>query len=668
MKSNNKNILSGVVSCGRLFAALMLALNSRMVLAVAESGATADTVQASSFDVAYFVPGNNVETGTKIKVDKKEEDVSIYYSLGGMRLRFAYSPSPAEVPVVSNIRWELGSDTAETKGRICSSFKIDSCSEEPAPKHVLEANPSENAKIKTVFWEPEEWLVTNALTAKLVVEYNDPANPGRAPKEESFKVNSRLLQPVADDQMKGSDVGMLEDVLWRLGFSPQLGYPGASGNRIDSINPAALAKQRDVFSVGHGYKDRTNAVTDRKPGYIEKKVRRLQGHYYASGTGSQRVVSSGEAGSAAGTPSGIVDNSTLLKIKELYTHYLTAYSNYNNKPVIGVRQATQDMLNNAMAGWDETYTETIHSGDPANANDTGVLDAGETVTRKDLLVAWIKQEGGSQWGKGYPATHFRITEGGGDEYGSIGFNQILFQYSYGANKDNCVDGMNMMDPSENLRAFGLFTSITNAPGNDPPRNCDRPLWHIFANNEYILNYNNQTDAFPVSTLPRLRGYYRSAGNISWIGSADTYHDDKYDRLSKAIMGYNAGQSKMGSDSWLKLLLRVAPVRGYKSSNTYERPAHGIQYSINVKNVRAGMRYKTFRLEWQVSAQEAETSVLFFEGDTFCFDYSEMDWFNSDRQVGKDSSGNPIYAPVRWWTTVRDEVLNGVTDEVSCSEG
>jgi hypothetical protein len=90
----------------------------------------------------------------------------------------------------------------------------------------------------------------------------------------------------------------------------------------------------------------------------------------------------------------------------------------------------------------------------------------------------------------------------------------------------------------------------------------------------------------------------------------------------------------------------------------------MQYSIKVKNVRAGMRHRTYRLEWQVTQEEGANSANFDEGDTFCFDYSEMEWYNSGLPIPRT---NPVeYTPVRHWTTVRDEVLNGTRDALACS--
>ena len=43
------------------------------------------------------------------------------------------------------------------------------------------------------------------------------------------------------------------------------------------------------------------------------------------------------------------------------------------------------------------------------------------------------------------------------------------------------------------------------------------------------------------------------------------------------------------------------------------------------------------------------------GDTFCFEYSEQEWYESELNG----------AAYNWWTTTRDAVLNGEQAAIDC---
>lgn len=54
-------------------------------------------------------------------------------------------------------------------------------------------------------------------------------------RTKKFKLVRRELKSNEDEPMQGSDVAMLEELLWQLGISPQLGKPGSEGARIGSV-------------------------------------------------------------------------------------------------------------------------------------------------------------------------------------------------------------------------------------------------------------------------------------------------------------------------------------------------------------------------------------------------------------------------------------------------
>jgi hypothetical protein len=448
--------------------------------------------------------------------------------------------------------------------------------------------------------------------------------------------------------IKGSDVAMLEGLLWQLGISAQHGYPGGSGSRINVVSPTAsggeLARPRNEYSTGFiHYPQGSAAGRDQKAAAsLEAMVRRLQGRYAVEGTfAANNRISSGDS------QDGIVDDEVLSHLKEqydeyreaIYTHPVTQALINSNLTITNIDQAWIDA---ALVTMNRAYNDTTHQS---------LLSEGETATRQDILLSWLYHEGQSHWGiKGDPNTPYRMTEGGGDEYGSIGLNQLLFQYVYGAAQRCNLNNYNNFRVDENIAAFVHY--VTNT---DRRLACDDTLSRMFDNNTAdILSFNNAT-AFD-SAMPRLRGYYRVDGQITLVDINAEYEDDDYDKLSKAVLGYNAGRGALTRGSWFGFLMNLSPTHILKRLNLGNgaRPYHALEYSIKVKS-RAGMRLRTYVLEWQVTEAEGVASPLFNVGDTFCFEYSEQDWYSSEL------SG----APYNWWTTKRDAVLNGQQVAIDC---
>lgn len=546
-----------------------------------------------------------------IKTPGSSADNKEFRILGATRTRFEYYPVSDEEGIIS-YQWSF------TPAGV---FKEDFTHNAPV---------ASNTNKPVVYWEPNEWKTDHNVTGILTITLNDGTV-----KNKTFKVTTRELKPVPGDEMEGSDVAMLEEMLWYLGFSPQYGYPGSEGTKIDKIAPdgsTVLAKELDIFSVGHVFAEKGDSRSLRAPGSHEKLVRRLQGRYLAISTGSQKIVSAGESASA----NGVLDTATLSQLEELYRDYWKAIETHSTVSVLTTNGIPNNWLTSALDEWALAYDDVQHSN---------TLDTGETVTRRDLLLSWLEHEGGSHWGKGYPQTSFRITEGGADEFASMGFNQILFQYSYGANKA-CVDGMNMFDPEENIQAFARWLVI-----DDVNARCDRPFYWLFSQNQYVQTYDNSNRPTDMSggLLPRLRGFYKLSNNITWITATGSHTDDDYEKLSKAIMAYNSGSDNLSDGSWVELLLRLEPTQANKQINNdpLQAPYHGVNYSIDIKD-DVQMRLRTYRLEWEVTANEAASSTTYNAGDRFCFDYSEQNWLNNIS-----------------WQAVKNNILSGVNNPVTC---
>ena len=633
-------------------------------VAVTQNTQFAGTVQNSEFKIYYRIP-NAASTVTAVS-DKEVKGINnpnsnnpddkMYYLLGGMRLKYSYTPAHSEAPSISGYSWDMG-----TKGRFLNDFNI------TLPPIGASTDAKSGADINEVYWEPEDWKSQSPndldTDAKLTISYNN----GDPDKVINFRIKNRVLDPAAiqaPNVLEGSDVEMLESLLWHLGLSPQKGFPGYQGTRVsnktrftDPTNASGFINSSDCNSAAPATR-----LADCRNSSIGKMVRRFIARHIYTGTGNQ----SDQSGSNVTSIS--VGDTVLQNLKVQYEHYYSAVGDYDTTDKICVKRSTRrnfscnehadldSWVDAAVGLWtsSQLYTATRHSG---------LLDTGETVTRNDLLKAWIKAEAGkSFWGKGDPVTPFRINVGGADEYGSIGFNQILFQYVYGANQ-NCPDviGKNMYHPEKNAKGMALWMS-----GSNP--DCGRSMVRAFTTGtaSYKMKYT--------SALPKIRGYSRSPNRYHQVAERRVNNvpvpgvyelsDDEYELLSKAIMGYNSGQGAPARRSWLGFLLAIDPTTANKATNSgnNNEPGHALEYAIKVKK-NAGMRLRTYTLEWEVTPLQAQNSNFYNAGDSFCFNYGELDWYNSELLPPGSSTRNPF----RSWETVRDEILNN-GNSVNCTTG
>lgn len=382
-------------------------------------------------------------------------------------------------------------------------------------------------------------------------------------------------------------------------------------------------------------------------------VRRLKGRHLPIGTGSaNNRISAGHGGNTDGA---LREPTDLNNLKKLYTNYLKAYDKNQTTGVINIRlvngtiQTTNietDWVTNAVNLWTQAgYDSATHQG---------LLATSENVTRNDLLLAWLLKEGGSHWGKGSPRTDFRVTEGGAEDWGSMGLNQIIFQYSYGNNVTCNMNQINMFDPEDNIK--GLAKWVSEPTPTTGPR-CDNGIYEFFSGQgqaQYVQDFDNSNPTSTSNsgsiTLPRVRGYFKVLTEFTNVLQSGIHTDDDYEQLSKAIMAYNAGIGSLNDGSWLKMLLSFTPTTAAKNNNSLNRPDKAMHYSIAIRRA-AGMLRRTYTLEWTVTTAQANQYNNFAANSTFCFNYSEDHWYNNVN-----------------WTTKRDEVFSGSSQAVNCATG
>ncbi|PHR85819.1 MAG: hypothetical protein COA78_38780, partial [Blastopirellula sp.] len=592
-------------------------------------------------------------------------DLETNYILGGMRIKLVFTPERKDEygdPI--QIIWNVNGDEG-LKGNLYPDDNPESAGVKNKTVGIVDPDSTDSY---STYYQPSVWQTGVDDIISVRIRYADHLLPIRY----DFRVETRELFPVSTDSpnpyntedpqapIKGSDVAMLEDLLWQLGLSPQYGFPGGSGSRIDAIDPQGSAivesHPRNVFSVGDDFQRVLNnpdaTREQRAQGSLEKMVRRLQGHFEVIGTGgaTNESISSGFTGNA----DGIVDDVTLSNLKILYDDYRKAIFDHTHTVVrinynagsLNLINGEQSWVDDALIIWGRAYSDNTHAG---------LLAVGEVVARQDVLLAWLYHEGQSQWGvRGDPvaARPYRMTIGDGDEYGSMGFNQLLFQYVYGSAQRCDLNTYNNFSPAENISAFTHYTSNV-----DEDDECDDTLRRLFVSDQGELSFNNAT-AFATG-LPKVRGFYRVAGNITNVAEAVSRNDDNYEKLGKAILGYNAGRGAINWNSWVGFLLDLTPVATEKSSNDSNeaRPFHAFEYAIKVKRT-AGLLLRTYILEWQVTAEQAAASTLYTVGQTFCFTYSENEWYQSELN-------GQAY---NWWTTKRDQILNGTAAALTACPG
>ena len=332
------------------------------------------------------------------KTKKSADNNKEFRILGGTRTKFSYYPKLDEGDI-TKYEWSFSQP---------GTFKED---------YSYSAGEASDTNKQTVYWEPEEWKDDHYIIGTLVIELADGGS-----RTKLFKVTSRELKPDSSKAMEGSDVAMLEEVLWQLGVSPQYGSPGSQGARIDSNRGKPSYKDTETCNA------QPQPADDRSVFYtgwsncssgqvsLEFMVRRFQG----------RSTSKSKKGNQGLNMTGVVNktNGTLDQLKKVWAHYHQAYDEFSNTPytMTNIPEAWWDSVTTVLAeGGDApyieakksytlpaTYTATSHS------TITGKFPAdASAIEVVDILKAWVRQEsGGTLWGEGSPTTPYRVHEGG----------------------------------------------------------------------------------------------------------------------------------------------------------------------------------------------------------------------------------------------------------------
>lgn len=490
----------------------------------------------------YRIP--DVETEIFIEPDNGN---NLIRTLGGLRLKYEYYvPFGA---ILSEITWNFNAP-----GRFCLDYGVDAtgCTDlTGAGGGSLDygGTGAQAEARRVVYWEPVDsapagnptlWSnsfttednVVDPGTALLTVRYT--IDGVETTEQIPFTVSTRELRPLAPDPanpqapMNGSDVEMLEAMLWGLGISPQYGFPGKSGDRIDQIAPDGsmiLAQPRDEFSTGYQYMPVGSSLprSQKAVGSMAMMAHRFKSRSFETTQAGIEGQNSQNAN---------IDDATLSQLAVVWRDYFNAVDSIaDDEFVLSDITTTQwTALEGAMVG-NVSFVLPVNSLQIPlrypDATHTSAMRAtgNNPTTKRDLLRAWVSKENTMHWGAGN--TPYRISEGSADEVGSFGFNQLWFAYAYGQ-RTNCnqFNDVNLYHPENNLLGFAVWSGVTQ---------CGGSMYRAFHTNRYVVQN-------ALVTANRLVGYTcteDSSGNPVTNGIC-TYAPDNYERLLKGLIGYNAG--------------------------------------------------------------------------------------------------------------------------------
>ncbi|MDF3012889.1 MAG: hypothetical protein K0Q78_1093 [Cellvibrio sp.] len=573
--------------------------------------------------------------GVKAPIDPKVR------TLGGMRLRYRYiQPSMAGLEV-TKVTWKFAHD-----GRYCTQYGVEAtttCVKRTANVPFVQEShsPAITERDWSVYWEPlngdnvdwSNWAGTGTddagVAANLKAEYtlpvNDPSTlaPRKVPRvyTRDFTVHTRELKPETDAAkvMKGSDVAMLEAMLWNIGMSPSTG-PGIVARRI--------AAKIDRLE----FKDSNPSVG--------KMVGRFN---YVSFGPVAKISSVMHTGNVHG-------EQMIPELGRHWVHYMRAYDRTKQADVKFTDLDYETELKPAEAVWDGKidYPDGVSFADidktftDVRYESVKSLSGGNFL-RSDILKAMAQMEA-----QGKHQENFRMIVGGGDEAASKGLNQIQNKYAYGSLALDAVgDGaalavkevsaysatgesrVNHYDVRHNIIAKAMWLSV--------PAGGFYKAFRINTSGStaYAGTYT-WTSANPLKKI--------KTGTVSTsIATTATSHiDDDYELLAKGLGAYNQGAKRFSGgngNSWINMLInRVTP----KSKDFTDIKA--IKYG-NRTNVQRDIFANSEAMRYAISIMH-DSDKLKLEYRTYIWKGGKYPKYEMDDEgnVKKDAADQPILHP------------------------
>ena len=620
-------------------------------------------------------------------LDESDLAPRLVRTLGGMRLNYRYQP-PVKNDILSvgfktewvnveHVDWKF-----DSPGYYCTEAGVmhNACKFRDANATYRQTEAIGilvhlgNVPDWSVWWEPAlpqptnepetvstdtDWTLPGNKTKTFLAQYKAELEDIE-PSVQKFVVQRRMVSPkldADDNPMAGSDVLMLEQLLWQLGLSPQQDNPGSQGARIASNRSGSgainttdcrgeLADNQNTYYKGRH--SESSCATGKVS--LEQMIRRFQGRSIG---GNGILHRDGEDGYAG--------KDFYKWLSDDWVDYATAYSrNTGNKVILSTDPRMEDWLDGVIDIWNDglgtmvvpTYDLDKHNEILASA---GIPDSPKT--QKDLVRAWKSQESPIHWGTNnatsnggpYQATPYRMMEGGADNYGSLSFSQVMYQYNY-SEKSKCPafseNPINLYDPEQNVKAFAIFTGMTGGNG------CATgPFKRGLVDGDF-------TEALGANTnLLNLYGYRHGTGAVTPVLA----QEGTYEVFAKSIGLYN-GKGELSSTPWAEMLMTESipttkEVEAAKGNSGHK--CFSCKYTIQVRNQRFGLPFRQYI--WVGEREQAQVPDPDYTGTgtapkvpnpnagdpSWCFAFGEGEWiggtsFNSAFTAAR---GDPFAVPL-----------------------
>ncbi len=593
--------------------------------------------------VAYQLPDDETDFSDLLETQPNRD--RRVRNLGGLRLKYSFKPpslnSVGNLEPVQSIAWQFNAD-----GWICSGPGMnggEGCTFAPAGTnhagfvdkdlHYLWWEPTTGAEPNLEpKWENGQ-LVNAHYTAVTLDKNGKPTS-----YSENFTVETRELKA----GLKGSDVQMLEAVLWQLGISPERAKRGYLGRRLDE-------DERSNFSA-----DATKSLSI--------MLKRFKGRSFAltvhhPATPTEEAYSTIDVAGIQQT--AVVDTATLDQLTRVWIHYYAGYSDYKDDPVTS---------GSVPESWWTDLATLLNDGGPIPFEKAatsysliglnvpiGSITAefptdAAGIKLEGVLQAWSQQETGGliRGGTGKPVTPYRMHEGGADDHGSMGFNHILWKTMYGR-EPGCNALRGYLGNEHNVNLYSIRNSFLGFLTAAAHQGCSA------SNGLYRAYSAAATYATPIDSADIPFKYcYEQIGSASrcsaesnrtqWKTFTST-NDDGLNLLGKAIMAYNRGTSGLNERSYFS-----NTNTGLKMAKNPNSQGTKFDYWMDIKEITKTdpMRYGGYipyvSYIWKGGVYTAPDPKA---GQPWCFVYGEIEWvdgrsYNNIKNAAKnvDPDGAP----------------------------
>jgi hypothetical protein len=601
-------------------------------------------------DDAYTVPSALLTAHPEFKSIKER---NLYRAVGGVRLHVTIADkfvNAKELAQLDKLEWKVSK-----KGRLCKDFKYlkgnGNCTDLAANSVFNKDTHAEYTNNYGFYWEPEEWTTDLDAEVQLTVTFKKDAEDKKifADKLVPFVIKSREIKALDSKgkQTQGSDVKILEEMLWQLGISPQKSKPGYTGTRLKN----SIKKKYITGTATLG-------------GSHEVMIRRMQAR--TTGADYEKYNLSNSFEKVVKNSTGRLNDDVLIQLKDMWKDYYSVVSDesYKGRGTVSTAQANNANINtwleNAAHIW-QTGMTTINTTDVQPSytltkhnevlTTSGISASDLNYTQAKLLEAWALTESHTQWGPNH-----RMYLGGADEEGSTGFNQIIWRYKYSKEPCSVLDrsDLNFYDPEENLKAFVVHTAAKFTLPKGEVR-CGGGFWH-----SYVSDLRGMKRVYSDTSL---KGYSHGAGAITTVETSSTNGkkcqlssvpaacEGEYEVLAKSIAFYNGEKivREWPGKSWPEILkstvkATVASLQA-KSADNNMRYCYNCYYSIKVRE-HFNLPKRTYIWEGAAEVPENPATPELEYKAAWCFAYGETEWvagkkFSKVRQGAADYNSDGI---------------------------